>query len=325
MLSRNKVFIWACTVASINLPTDVLRTFLAVIDLESFTKAGQILGRTQPAVSLQIHKLEDLVGFRLIDTSGRGIALTREGETLARYARQLLAMNDEIIARIQKRETGGSLRVGLPTDYAVSFFQKCLSGFARQNPDVEMSIHCDISDQLLKTFAEDELDLAIAMFGDKPAPGLIYSWAEKPIWAAAADSGAEQRDPVPIAAHPEGCHYRGRMTDALDQVGKNWRIVYCSPGINGLQQAVQSGLAVTALTRRTLMRGMRALTEKDGFPALPDIHVGLHFKNTGASTAALMLVNYITQALHASGQTDFIRLRRLDAPLNVISKNHRSI
>jgi DNA-binding transcriptional LysR family regulator len=311
--------------ALINLPTDVLRTFLAVIDLESFTKAGQVLGRTQPAVSLQIHKLEDLVGHRLIDTSGRGITLTHEGEMLARYARQLLAMNDEIVARIQKRDTGGSLRVGLPTDYAVSFFQKSLSSFARLNPDVEMSIHCDISDMLLKTFAADGLDLAIAMFDETPAPGLIYSWAEKPIWATAVDSDADRRDPVPLAAHPEGCHYRRRMTKSLDQVGRNWRIVYSSPGINGLQQAVQSGLAVTALTRRTLLRGMRPLTEKDGFPALSDIHVGLHFKNTGASTAALLLVNYIMQALHDSGQTDFIRLQRMEAATSPISKTHQPI
>ncbi len=86
-----------------NLPTDVLRTFLAVIDLGSFTKAGQLLGRTQPAISLQIRKLEDLLGMPLLDTSGRTIVLTKDGETLARYARQLLALNDEIVARLQKR------------------------------------------------------------------------------------------------------------------------------------------------------------------------------------------------------------------------------
>ena len=297
--------------APINLPTDVLRTFLAVIDLGSFTKAGQLLGRTQPAVSLQLNKLETLVGMPLLDTSGRSIALTREGEELARYARQLLAMNDEIVARLQKRETAGLLRVGLPTDYAVSFFQKSLSSFARLNPDVELSIQCEISDRLLELFAAEELDLAIAMYDDRPGPGLIYSWAEKPIWVTTSDTDAERRDPVPIAAHPEGCHYRRRMVRALDQIGRNWRVVYSSPGVNGLQQAVQAGLGITALTRRTLMRGMRVLSEKDGFPILPDIHVGLHFKNTGASTAALLLANYIMQALHDSGQTDFIRLERM--------------
>jgi DNA-binding transcriptional LysR family regulator len=100
------------------------------------------------------------------------------------------------------------------------------------------------------------------------------------------------------------------MISGLDQIGKPWRITFCSPGINGIQEAVQSGLGVTALTQRTLLRGMRVLSERDGFPPLADIHVGMFFKNTGASTAALLLVNYIMQALHDSGQTDFLRLER---------------
>jgi DNA-binding transcriptional LysR family regulator len=307
--------------AAVNLPTDVLRTFLAVIDLGSFTKAGNLLGRTQPAISLQIRKLEELLGLSLMDTAGRTIALTRDGENLARCARQLLAMNDEIVARLQKKESTGSLRVGLPTDYAVAFFQKALANFARQHADVQMSVHCDVSEELLPMFERDELDIAIAMYDDQPPPGLIYTWAERPIWTVGSDSDADRRNPVPIAAHPEGCHYRERMIRCLDQIGRPWRITYSSPGIGGLQQAVQSGLGVTALTRRTLTRGMRVLTEKDGYPRLPDIRLGLLFKNTGASTAALLLVNYVMQALHDSGQTDFVRLERLGS----ISETHAII
>jgi DNA-binding transcriptional LysR family regulator len=300
---------------AINLPTDVLRTFLAVIDLGSFTKAGQLLGRTQPAISLQIRKLEDLVGLTLMDTSGRTITLTREGQNLARYARQLLVMNDEIVARLQKKESTGNLRVGLPTDYAITFFQKALANFVKAHPEVQMSIHCEISDALLPMFAQNDLDVVVAMFDGQPPPGLIYTWAERPLWTVGADSDAHRRSPVPIAAHPEGCHYRVRMIDGLDQIGKPWRITFCSPGINSLQQAVQSGFGVTALTQRTLLRGMRVLSETDGFPPLPDIHVGMFFKNTGASTAALLLVNYIMQALHDSGQTDFLRLERPGSPM----------
>jgi DNA-binding transcriptional LysR family regulator len=296
---------------AINLPTDVLRTFLAVIDLGSFTKAGNLLGRTQPAISLQIRKLEHLVGLTLMDTSGRNIVLTREGESLARHARQLLVMNDEIVARLQKKPSAGSLRVGLPTDYAVAFFQKALENFIALHPDVELSIECETSEHLLPNFEQDDLDVVIAMYDDKAPSGLVYTWAERPIWAVGADTQAYKKSPIPIAVHPEGCYYRARIIRSLDQIGRTWRITYSSPGINGLQQAVQSGFGVTALTRRTLTRGMRVLSEREGFPPLADIHVGLFFKNTGASTAALLLVNYIMQALHDSGQTDIVRMERL--------------
>jgi DNA-binding transcriptional LysR family regulator len=311
-------FALEATMVAVNLPTDVLRTFLAVIDLGSFTKAGQLLGRTQPAISLQIRKLEELVGKTLMDTSGRNIVLTRDGESLARYARQLLVMNDEIVARLQRKESTGNLRVGLPNDYAVAFFQKALTIFSKQHPDVELAIHCDTSELLLSMFNKDELDIAVAMFDGTPPAGLIYTWAERPIWAAGGNLDPEAKSPVPIVAHPEGCHYRDRMVRSLDQIGKPWRVTFCSPGINGLQLAVQSGFGVTALTRKTLMRGMRVLTESDGFPPLPDIHVGMFFKNTGASTAALLLVNHIMQTLHDSGQTDFVRMERLNSTAAMI-------
>jgi DNA-binding transcriptional LysR family regulator len=302
---------------AVNLPTDVLRTFLAVIDLGSFTKAGQLLGRTQPAISLQIRKLEELVGKTLMDTSGRNIALTREGESLARYSRQLLAMNDEIVARLHHKETIGSLRVGLPNDYAVAFFQTALANYSKLHPETEMSIHCDTSEQLLQIFERDDLDIVVAMFDGAPPPGLIYTWAERPIWVACGEYDAANKSFIPLAVHPEGCHYRDRMTRSLDQIGKPWRVTFCSPSINGLQLAVQSGFGVTALTRRTLMRGMRVLTDREGFPSLPDIHVGMFFKNTGASTAALLLVNHIMQALYDSGLSDFVRLERLGSAVSV--------
>lgn len=290
-----------------NLPTDVLRTFLAVIDLGSFTKAGQLLGRTQPAISLQVQKLQELIGLPLLDIEGRTIVLTKDGEMLARHARQLLVLNDEIVARLQKKGLEGDLRVGLPTDYAVTFFQKAISGYLQQHPEVRLSIHCDASESLLAMFAADEIDLAIAMYDDRPASGLICTWVERPIWTAGSDNDIDRRNPLPIAVHPDGCHYRSRMIHSLDQIGRPWRINYSSPGISGLQEAVQSGLGVTALTRHTLLQGMRVLTEKDGFPPLPDIRVGLHFKNTGASTAAMMLVNHVIKALHDSGQSDLVR------------------
>src|SRR5690606_32162213 len=105
------------------------------------------------------------------------ITLTPDGELLVRYARQLLVLNDEIVARLQKKDSAGALRVGLPTDYAVAFFQKTLAHYSQLHPEVELSIHCEVSGRLQALFAADELDIAIAMNDDRPAPGLIFTWA----------------------------------------------------------------------------------------------------------------------------------------------------
>jgi DNA-binding transcriptional LysR family regulator len=294
----------------VNLPIDNLRTLVAVVDLGSYTRAAERVGRSQPAVTLQIQKLQELAGCRIMKSGGRDFSLTEDGELLLRYARQILRLNDEIASRLQRRKPEGVVRIGLPTDYAVAFFQRVLTNFVEQHKDVELEISCQLSATTMERLAEDELDLAIAMYSERQNDSLAYSWSERPIWVSAEGSEAHRKDPVPIAAHDKGCEYRERMIRALDSIGRPWRIAYVSPGISGLQEAVKAGFGVSALTRRTLMRGMQVLTEADGFPALPDIRIGLHYKHSNLSTAALMLVSYVVQSLHDSGQTDIIRIER---------------
>jgi DNA-binding transcriptional LysR family regulator len=294
----------------VNLPIDNLRTLVAVVDLGSYTKAADRVGRTQPAVTLQIQKLQELTGCRIMKAGGRDFALTEDGELLLRYARQILRLNDEIASRLQRRKPEGVVRIGLPTDYAMAFFQRVLANYVEQHKDVELEISCQLSATTMQRLADDELDLAIAIYSEHQSGSLAYSWAERPIWVTAENSEMHLRNPVPIAAHDKGCEYRERMIRALDSIGRPWRISYVSPAISGLQEAVKAGFGVSALTKRTLLRGMQVLTEADGFPAMPDIRIGLHYKHSNLSTAALMLVSYIVQSLHDSGQTDIIRIDR---------------
>jgi len=293
-----------------NLPIDTLRTLVTIVDLGSYTKAAQRLGRTQPALTLQVQKLQDQLGTRVLKSGGRDFTLTEEGELLLRYARQMLRLNDEITNRLLKRKPEGIVRIGLPTDYAVAFFQKVLTNFIAEHKDVELEIICDLSMRAMERLAADELDVAVALFGDRQNDWLAYSWAERPIWVAAQTSTVEAATTVPLVAHDKGCEYRERMVRSLDMIDRQWRVVFTSPGISALQDAVKADLGVSALTRRTFLRGMRILTEAEGFPPLADIHVGIHYKHSNLSTAALMLVSYIVQSLHDSGQTDIIRIDR---------------
>ncbi|QRM35905.1 LysR substrate-binding domain-containing protein [Microvirga sp. VF16] len=301
-----------------NLPIDILRTFVTVVELGSFTKAGQALGRTQPAITLQMQKLQDLVGCVLVQVTGRDIAPTESGDVLLRFARQILRLNDEAAAVLQRRQSDGILRVGLPTDYAMAFLQRALTNFVKKHQDVQLEVVCDLSQELLARLEADEADIVVAMHGTQPGPGLAFSWAERPIWVAASGGDVHAQTPVPIAAHHKGCEYRSRMIQALDTVDRAWRIAYSSPSIAGLQEAVQSGLGISAMTSRTLTRGMRVLTEADGFPPMTDIRVGLHYKHSQLSTAGLLLASHLIQCLHDSGQTDVIRIDRNigTSPLN---------
>ncbi|MBS3648486.1 LysR family transcriptional regulator [Pseudaminobacter sp. 19-2017] len=284
-----------------NFQTDLLRTFVSVIDLGAFTKAGDALGRTQPAISLQIRRLEELVGAPVIRQVGRTLLLTSEGEMLLSYAREILRLNDEAASYFNRARIAGVLRVGLPNDYAVAFLQGVITEYTRRNPEISLELHCGWSADILDRLRADELDVAVAMVNGERAQYLSRSWIERPIWAAAKDFTVDPTRGIPLAAHPEGCAYRARMIQALDGAQMRWRIAYTGSGVSGLQNAVINGLGVSALTRYTMLSGMRVLEEADGFPALAEIRVGLFYKHPRLSDAGIRLVNHVIGRLDEAG------------------------
>ncbi|MGQ0609981.1 MAG: LysR substrate-binding domain-containing protein [Paracoccaceae bacterium] len=284
-----------------NLPTDLLRTFIAVVELGGHSKAGAVLGRSQPAISLQIRRLEELVRAPLLAQEGRAINPTPAGAALLSYAREMVRINDEAVRYFHRSDMTGVLRIGLPTDYAVAFLQNTLTTFLRQNPAVDIEIHCDLSRELHQLLRSDDLDIIVATMPTARMPYLSRAWAEQPIWAAAEAYAAVEDRPVPLGAHLEGCDYRARMIDVLDASERRWRIVYTGPGISGLQNAVLNGLCVTALTRATMLPGMRELTEDEGFPRLEPLRIGLFYKHPRLSAAGLQLVSDLVASLENVG------------------------
>lgn len=254
-----------------------------------------------------MRRLEQMVDAKLIYLVGRDLRLTEQGEMLAAYARQILCLNDEAVARFGSRNAAGTLRVGLPTDYAVAFLQNMMTEYAANHPEVRLEIRCELSRELLDDLRKDELDIVIAMTGEGVAEHLARAWVERPIWVTAAGSTVHKEEPLPIVVHPEGCEYRNRILQAMNSAQRDWWVAYCSPGISGLQNAVLAGLGVSALTKRTFLDGMRILSKRDGFPALADIRVGLYYKHPRQTEAGVRLVNHIVSGLDEAGEADFRR------------------
>ena len=284
-----------------NLPTDLMRTFIAVVELGGHSKAGAVLGRRQPAISLQIRRLEELVRAPLLTQEGRTIHPTPAGEALLSYAREMVRINDEAVRYFHRSDVTGVLRIGLPTDYAVAFLQNTLTTFLRHHTGVDLEIHCDLSRELHQLLRSDDLDIIVATMPTARMPYLSRAWVEQPIWSADENLSLSESRPVLLGAHLEGCDYRARMIEALDGASRRSRIVYTGPGISGLQNAVLNGLCVTALTQATLLPGMRQLTEEEGFPKLEPLRIGLFYKHPRLSTAGLQLVSDLVASLESVG------------------------
>lgn len=281
----------------LNLPMDLLRSFVTVIEVESYTRAAHLLGRTQPAISLQIRRLENLVGHELIRQKGRQIVLTEHGETLVQQARQILRLNDLAISQFDRSNESSGLRIGLPLDYAVNLLQHAMTNLVRQNPDVQIELQCALSQTLLESLHKDEIDIAVALFKGSDQQFLFRQWQEQPIWVGADSFVLDSSDDLPLVVHPSGCAYRTRMTDALKRANRRWRIAYSSPGIHGVQSAVLDGLGLSCLTVPTLLPGMRRFTAADGLPDPAPLHIGLFFRQSRLGSCGHAAVDLIVKTI----------------------------
>ncbi len=283
-----------------NIPIELLRAFVTVVDLGSYTKAAAALGRTQPAVSLQIRRLEDLLGARLLISGGRALRLTDAGIALGPHARQMLRINDDILARFRREALSGWIRLGLPADFANDFLLDAVTRFAADHPEVRIEVESLLSHSLRERLAGERVDLAVAIVSDDASPYLVRSWLTRPVWAVPAGRGFDPAQPLPLVRHPDPCEYADRMVAALRRVGREWRGVYVSSDVAGLQNAVGAGLGVTALTHATLGPGMRIGREDEGFPPLDPLRIGLFYKHARISGAAHALATWLIGKLDAA-------------------------
>lgn len=263
-----------------SIPTDLLRAFVTIIDLRGYTRAGEQLGRTQPAISLQMKKLQDLLGVSLFAKEG-GTQLTEQGELVAGYARQILALNDEMMLKLSSRESTGKLRLGIPNDYADHFLPRLMASLARDGADLTFDVVCDISHNLLEGMRKGQYDIVVAMTPDGPSEGAFMTWKEQLTWVDATGrgdglAGSQEKGPLRIVCYPEGCLYRRNMLTALQRDGRSFEIVYTSPSLSGLEAAVGAGFGMTVLARRIVPSALRVVEPAAHLPRLADVVVGIY-------------------------------------------------
>lgn len=279
-----------------NLDVDLLKTFLAIADNGSFTKAAEEVHKTQSAVSMQMKRLEDLVGTPLFAKDGRMSRFTQDGERLVDYARRIVAINDEAVYAFAKPDLAGTIKFGTPDDYAERFLPEILARFARTHPMVTVDVECLGSGELFERCRRGEMDLSLVTFGceiitDEPVR------REKLVWVTSTRHHAHMAEVLPLAVSHAGCSWRSIVLRALDGQQRKFRVAYSTPNSNAVNAAVLQGLAVGAIPELCLRPGMRILTEKDGFPSLGTFDIGLVRKPGKANKAIEALARHVTESL----------------------------
>ena len=267
----------------------LLRTFVAVADTGSFTRAAQRQHLTQSAVSHQIRRLEEQVGRRLLSRTTRSLTVTEDGEELLRHAQRILHSFDALAQRFRPSPLSGTVRFGAPENFMGDRLPRLLSRFARDFPAVRLDASISANLDLPALIRTGDLDLAVVISlrdPDNPSTGTVLR-KTRLVWVAAETFEPPRNAPLPFAFYPPPCVHRQVGVRALDQARIDSHIVFTSHSKEGIHAAVLAGLAVTAIACDDIEAGMRIIDGDYGLPPLPDIDFALVWSSGGKTPASM--------------------------------------
>ena len=282
----------------LNIPTELLRTLVSVVDLRSFTKAAQSLGVTQPAVSAQIKRLQGLLAADLLDKSAPGVSLTSSGELVVNYARRLLSINDQILDIAGPRPETKIVRIGATGDFTASGIALGLNWSRMRRPDLRFEIYDANIDVLLRDLREGDADLAIWVSSTGPTLDTRYYWTEPLVWVRGPSTRIDPGRPVPLVSYGEECLFTRNAMAALSQEGRECELAFIGSSLLGLGAAVAAGFGVMALPRgRADIPGI-AVWDDAPLPKLPDIFCGIYVRAGVDVEEREQIAERIAAALH---------------------------
>jgi DNA-binding transcriptional LysR family regulator len=284
------------------LDTDQLRSFLAIVDAGSFTKAAERVHKTQSAVSMHIRRLEEQLGCALFVKHGRGARLTAEGERLIEFARRIIQVEAGALAAISRKGLRGSARLGIPDDYAESFLAEILARFNRRHPLVEVSVVCECSLELAAQVSAGALELALVTDhrGLSGFDGFELLREEPLVWVASYRFRLTDGAPIPLALGSGTCVWRRAAEDALAaSPTRATRGLFYSKNFSAIGSVVRAGLAATPLPASLVGEGLRVLGPNEGLPDLPLTRMGLIHAPGRPTEEAMALAEAIRGAIGA--------------------------
>jgi DNA-binding transcriptional LysR family regulator len=291
----------------INIPTELLRTFVAVVDLRSFTRAAQSLGITQPAVSAQVKRLQQLLGGELLDKSAPGVLLTPMGESVLASARRLLTINDQILnlAAIPPAESH-IIRVGVPGAFVDDTLWRTVANHRESRRDIRIHVKSGGSVALVREVRQGDLDVAVAVSVPDPLGDARFHWIDDLVWVRAELTRIDPDAPVPLVGHGERCLINRQVMEALERAGRAYSLSFTETSIASLAPAVRAGLGVMGLPRCISGGADLSVWDDAPLPRLPTIACNVCVRD-GADEAvdgfAQALADAFAEGRAINGQT----------------------
>ncbi|EYU14069.1 transcriptional regulator LrhA [Photorhabdus luminescens] len=275
-----------------NLDLDLLRTFVAVADLNTFAAAAAAVCRTQSAVSQQMQRLEQLVGRELFARHGRNKLLTEHGLQLLGYARQILRANDDASASLTYSDAEGELRIGASDDTVDTLLPFLLNRIASVYPRMAIDVRIKRTQFIESMLDSHEIDLALTTAKISHHPRTVLR-STPVLWHCAPDFQLQPNEPVPLVVMDETNPFRQLALDTLDEVGVSWRIAYEAASLSAVRTAVNAEVGITARPLEMQNADLRILGESEGLPRLPETQFSLYRHSNEQNESVLTVFSAI--------------------------------
>ncbi len=268
-----RVFLSLCSEVSMatNLPTDLLRSFVAIVDAGSMLRATERILLSQSALSLQMRRLEKIIRVQIFHRHGRKLTLTPAGQHLLHQARQILDLNDRILSSLVGEPLSGTVHIGLVQDFAETLLSSALGVFAAAHPEVQLQVRVADSQSLMDALRDHHLDVVLSVLPDEEDSTLRRAPL---VWIGEPELTKQEILPLALLEMP--CLFRSIALRALEATGRRFRIVVETPSLSGLSAAVQAGLGVTCRTSLFAETATIPVISKDILPPLPHVSYALH-------------------------------------------------
>ncbi|QBC31923.1 LysR family transcriptional regulator [Pandoraea sp. XY-2] len=285
-------------ILSLSLEIDLLRSFVAIAQAGSLSRAAQRIARTQSALSQQMKRLEAIVDQPLLQRTGRGVVLTSPGERLLGHAQRILRVHDEAMAEMSGRGLSGTIRFGCPDDYAAAFLPHLLREFAVAHPHALVEVICEPTPRLMEQLSRHTLDLALISLPDgMDDEGVIRR--EPLVWIGNPGLEAVLSNPdvaLPLALSDPDTLDHMAACEALARAGRAYRIAYASSNLAGLTALARSGQAFAVMTQTAVPQDLRIVTG-DTLPPLPSVGITVKFDRARPNHLSVAFADHIRRTL----------------------------
>lgn len=280
-----------------NLSVDFLRSFVTIAQTGSYTQCAERLNRTQPAISLQVKKLEEFVGKKLIIRENNRLTLTLAGSQLFDFGTKILLLNDQAMLEFGRPQVSGNIKLGIPSEFSTTLMPKIIRRFTQTYPEISLEVHCALSKDLLCEPLKNHFDLILSL-QEQPDPTQSgYIITDQLVWVGSQRFINNIPDKLPIIAAPSPCLYRKRAIEQLSKRNKQWQIIYTIADLNGIQTAINEDLGITVLAKSTVPPGLFILPTSPALPELGQIGVCLINPQKVRSEAVELLAKTIITQL----------------------------